>query len=195
VGDHRGARPPAQPALHRRQVWNKQRTNTIKIRGTHGEAGRARRRTTRPYLFRGLLRCGLYGRVMTGNPNHGRNYYRCKASRDFVHQHGIDHPPVLYLREDVITDPADVFLHRELGGSSLAGNLRKLAEAQHRAVVEAEAAVVDEEQLRLTLAECDAKLVQYRAALDAGPRPNAPSDRRTQQHRLWALPAVTRWGA
>jgi site-specific DNA recombinase len=48
---------------------------------------------------------------MTGNPNHGRNYYRCKASRDYVHQHGIDHPPVLYLREDAIADPIDVILH------------------------------------------------------------------------------------
>jgi site-specific DNA recombinase len=148
-----------------------QAQGTVKVRGTHGEAGRARRRTTRPYLFRGLLRCGLCGRVMTGNPNHGRNYYRCKASRDFVHQHSIDHPPVLYLREDVITDPVDVFLHQELGGGTLAANLRKLAEAQHRAVLAQEATVVDEEQLRLTLGECDARLAQYRAALDAGGDP------------------------
>jgi site-specific DNA recombinase len=36
--------------------------SNIKTRGTHSEAGRARRSTTRPYLFRGLLRCGLCGR-------------------------------------------------------------------------------------------------------------------------------------
>lgn len=148
-----------------------QAQGNIKIRGTHGEVGRARRHTTRPYLFRGLLRCGLCGRVMTGNPNHGRNYYRCKASRDFVHQHGIAHPPALYLREDVIADPVDVFLHQELGGSNLATNLRKLAEAQHREAVEKEAGTPDEEQLRLTLAECDTKLAQYRAPLDAGGDP------------------------
>jgi site-specific DNA recombinase len=147
-----------------------QAQSTIKIRGTHGEAGRARRRTTRSYLFRGLLRCGLCGRMMTGNPNHGRNYYRCQASRDYVHQHGIDHPPVLYLREDAIADPVDVFLHQELAGSSLPANLRTLAQAQHRAVAE-EAGITDQEQLKLTLAECDAKLAQYRAALDAGGDP------------------------
>jgi DNA-binding NarL/FixJ family response regulator len=39
-------------------------------------------------------------RVMVGNPNHGRLHYRCKASRDYVRQHGINHPPVLYLCED-----------------------------------------------------------------------------------------------
>ena len=143
----------------------------IKVRGTNSEAGRARRRTTRSYLFRGLLRCGLCGRVMTGNPNHGRNYYRCKASRDYVRQHGIDHPPVLYLREDVIVDPVDLFLHQELSGSRLTGNLRKLADAQHRRVAEREVGAPDQEQLRLTLLECDAKLSQYRAALDAGGDP------------------------
>jgi hypothetical protein len=47
-----------------------------------------------------------------------------KASRDFVRQHGIDHPPVLYLREDVIADPVDVFLHKELGCSNLAATTR-----------------------------------------------------------------------
>jgi site-specific DNA recombinase len=108
---------------------------------------------------------------MTGNPNHGRNYYRCRASRDYVHQHGIDHPPVLYLREDAITDSVDVFLHQELGGSRLTTNLRALADAQHRQVAEREAGTPDHEQLKLTLVECDAKLTQYRAALDAGGDP------------------------
>ena len=151
-------------------LFEKAQSN-IKVRGTNGEAGRARRRTTRPYLFRGLLRCGLCGRMMTGNPNHGRNYYRCKASRDYVHQHGIDHPPVFYLREDAITDAVDVFLHQELGGSRLTRNLRALADAQHRQVAERATGTPDHKQLKLTIAECDAKLTQYRAALDAGGDP------------------------
>jgi len=39
---------------------------------------------------------------MEGSFNHGRLYYRCAASRDFVRQHKISHPPCLYLREDTI---------------------------------------------------------------------------------------------
>ena len=109
--------------------------------------------------------------MMTGNPNHGRNYYRCKASRDYVHQHGIDHPPVFYLREDAITDAVNVFLHQELGGSRLTRNLRALADAQHRQVAERATGTPDHKQLKLTIAECDAKLTQYRAALDAGGDP------------------------
>jgi site-specific DNA recombinase len=75
---------------------------------------------------------------------------------------------VLYLREDAIAGPIDRFLHEELGHRNLAANLRKLAAAQHRSVTDDEARGASEEHLRQTLAECDTKLAQYRAALDAG---------------------------
>jgi len=55
---------------------------------------------------------------MVGNPNHGRLHYRCTASRDFVRQHKISHPPALYLREDALADPIDRFLRDELTGKS-----------------------------------------------------------------------------
>ncbi|WP_374238211.1 hypothetical protein [Actinoplanes sp. DH11] len=72
---------------------------------------------------------------MVGNPNRGRLYYRCTASRDYVRQHQISHPPVLYLREDQIIDPIDRFLRDELTGAALADNLRRVADAQHRAAL------------------------------------------------------------
>ncbi|MFG1610656.1 recombinase family protein [Actinoplanes sp. NPDC049265] len=102
---------------------------TVKARGTAGEAGKAPRRSGNPYLFRGLLRCGVCERRMAGSVNHGRIYYRCKAPRDYVRQHGIAHPPVLYVRKDAIANPVDQFLTEELGGGRLAGTLRQIAEA------------------------------------------------------------------
>ncbi|MBB4693580.1 hypothetical protein BKA14_003728 [Actinoplanes abujensis] len=39
---------------------------TVKTRGAIGEGGKAPRRSRHPYLFRGLLRCGLCDRVMGG---------------------------------------------------------------------------------------------------------------------------------
>jgi hypothetical protein len=66
---------------------------TVKTRGTHSDVGRAPRRSVRPYLLRGLITWGLCDRKMVGNPNHGRLYYRCKASRDYVRQHEVAHPP------------------------------------------------------------------------------------------------------
>ncbi|HZO65990.1 MAG TPA: recombinase family protein [Kribbellaceae bacterium] len=144
---------------------------SAKKRGTSGESGRAPRRSVRPYLFRGLITCGLCGRRMVGNPNHGRLYYRCKASRDFVRQHGIAHPAVLYLREDSIADQVDRFLHEELSGASVRTNLRQLADAHHRAELAAYAAQDETIQLRRVVDDCDIKIARYRAALDAGADP------------------------
>src|SRR3954452_21329508 len=41
---------------------------TIKTRGTNSDTGKAPRHTGRPYLFRGLITCGLCDRKMVGNP-------------------------------------------------------------------------------------------------------------------------------
>ncbi|MFI7369944.1 zinc ribbon domain-containing protein [Actinoplanes sp. NPDC049668] len=122
-------------------------------------------------MFRGLITCGLCDRKMVGNPNHDRLYYRCKASRDFVRQHEIPHPPVLYLREDTITEPIDRFIRQELSGNTLAANLRSLADAHHRAQLAAHAADDESEQLNRTITDCDAKIDRYRATLDAGGDP------------------------
>ncbi|HEX8344406.1 MAG TPA: recombinase family protein [Actinoplanes sp.] len=143
----------------------------IKVRGSEGEVGRAPRRSTRPYLFRSLITCGLCDRHMVGNPNHGQLHYRCKASRDFVRQHAVAHPPVLYLREDAIIEPIDRFLHQELTGDILTANLRSLADAHYRAQLAAHQAQDETDQLHRTITDCDTKIERYRAALDAGSDP------------------------
>lgn len=104
----------AHPPLVTMELFQRAQ-ETIKARGTVGESGKAPRRGQHPYLFCGLLRCGLCERLMDGSLNHGRVYYRCKATRDFVRQHGTTHPPALYLRQDAIADPVDKFLQEELG--------------------------------------------------------------------------------
>ena len=144
---------------------------TITKRGANGDAGRAPRHTGRPYLFRGLITCGLCDRKMVGNPNHGRLYYRCTASRDFVRQHKISHPPALYLREDTIIAPIDRFLRDELTGPALADNLRRVADAQYRAALAAHDTMGEIEKLRQTIAQTDEKIGRYRATLDAGGDP------------------------
>jgi site-specific DNA recombinase len=105
---------------------------------------------------------------MVGNPNHGQLYYRCRASRDCVRQHDIAHPPVLYLREHAITGPVDRFLCEALSGDALAGNLRRLAEAHHRAALTAHQANDETARLRKVIEDRDAKIGRHRAALHAG---------------------------
>jgi site-specific DNA recombinase len=143
----------------------------LTVRGVGGESENAPRRSRRAYLFRGLLRCGVCGRRMEGSFNHGRLYYRCAASRDFVRQHKISHPPCLYLREASIVGPVDRFLHQELGADRLPDTLRKLVQAQHRAVKVLEDADERTATLQQALADCDTKIKSYRAALDAGGDP------------------------
>jgi site-specific DNA recombinase len=106
-------------------------------------------------------------RGAVGNPNHGHLYYRCRASRDFVRQHAIAHPPMLYVREDAIVGPVDQFLHEELGQRHLASTLQRIAEAQHRAAMAEHAADDQSARLRETIADAEAKISRYRAALDA----------------------------
>ena len=144
---------------------------TIRQRGANSEAGKARRRSRHPYLFRGLLRCGICGRLMDGSVNHGRIYYRCKASRDYVRQHCISHPPVLYLRQESIAGPVDQFLTDELGHDSLSEALRRITDAHHRAALAEHHATDESTPLRATIQECDTKIANYRAALDAGGDP------------------------
>ncbi|WP_092546296.1 recombinase family protein [Actinoplanes derwentensis] len=153
-----------------------QAQRTIKKRGTNGTAGKAPRHTGHPYLFRGLITCGVCDRKMVGNPNHGRLYYRCTASRDYVRQHQISHPPALYLREDQITTPIDRFLRQELTGTALTDNIRRVAEAQYREALAAHDTAGEVERLRQTIADADTKISRYRATLDAGGDPALIAD-------------------
>ncbi len=165
---------------------------TIKKRGTNSTAGKAPRHTSHPYLFRGLITCSLCSRKMVGNPNHGRLYYRCTASRDFVRQHQISHPPALYLREDQITAPIDRFLREELTGGTLTDNLRRVADAQYRAALAAHDTTGEIDKLRQTITDADAKIRRYRDTLDAGGDPvliaswisEATAIKKTAQARL-----------
>ncbi|WP_433797623.1 hypothetical protein [Actinoplanes sp. CA-252034] len=113
---------------------------------------------------------------MVGNPNHGRLYYRCTASRDFVRQHRISHPPALYLREDQITTPIDRFLREELTGTALTDNIRRVAEAQYRAALAAHDTAGEIDRLRQDIADADSKISRYRATLDAGGDPELIAD-------------------
>ncbi|GIF49330.1 hypothetical protein Afe04nite_38690 [Asanoa ferruginea] len=81
---------------------------TLCTRGAVGDTGKAPRRSNRPYLFRGLLTCGLCGRRMNAGVHHGRIYYRCVAAG--LADPLADHPPTVYLRQDALTPAVTAFL-------------------------------------------------------------------------------------
>lgn len=49
--------------------------------------------TERAYLLRGLLFCGVCGRRMGGNYNHGRAHYRCTFREQYAQKKGVEQPP------------------------------------------------------------------------------------------------------
>jgi site-specific DNA recombinase len=127
---------------------------------------RATRRTPsdgRRYLLAGMLRCGICGRRMQGQWNHGQPYYRCKFPNDYP----VDetrHPKSVYVRENAVVPGLDTWLaslfdeeHRDHTCEVLAGSDDFDPETEER-----------EAALRDQIRSCDRRLERYRALLDEG---------------------------
>jgi site-specific DNA recombinase len=125
------------------------------------------RRTPRPYLLRGLLRCGLCDRRMQGSWNHSQAYYRCRYPTEYALPRGVQHPPTVYVRETQIVPPLDEWISRIFEPDRLDETCRALAEAQEPAAADEGSAAA----ARRTVADCDARLARYREALEAGTDP------------------------
>jgi site-specific DNA recombinase len=125
------------------------------------------RTTPRPYLLRGLLRCGVCNRRMQGSWNHSQAYYRCRYSAEYALLRGAKHPPTVYVRENQIVPPLDDWIARVFEPAQLDETCRALADAQELPVADDGRA----KAARRSLAACDARLARYREALEAGTDP------------------------
>jgi site-specific DNA recombinase len=124
---------------------------------------RAPRRTSRGYALRGIVRCGLCGRRMQGSWNNGKRHYRCTFLDQYAAKNKVDHPPSVYVREEQLLPQLDAWLARKLDPAAFTAAIREYEshrpEPQH------------DEDARQEIADCDAKLRQHRAALEAGADP------------------------
>jgi site-specific DNA recombinase len=137
------------------------------LRRVRGErAQRAPRRTPRPYALRGILYCGACERRMQGSWNNDAAYYRCMFLIQYAAKNKIDHPRVVYLREDQVLPAVDRWLADRLDARTLPQILRELEQANDTSATDPH-----HEQARCDIAACDAKLRQHRAALEAGADP------------------------
>ncbi len=135
------------------------------LRSAKGSAGeRSPRRTPRPYALRGLLRCGICGRKMQGSWNNGKPYYRCTFLSQYAAKNKVDHPASVYLREEQLLLHLDEWLSRKFDPAALPTTVGELEAAQPGEAKQDESA-------QREIAECDAKLRQHRAALEAGADP------------------------
>ncbi len=131
------------------------------------DEGGAAARLARPYLLRGLLFCGVCGRRMQGNWNHGRAHYRCRFPSEYAAVEGLEHPLALYVREDQVIPAVDEWL----GSLFHPDRLDALAAAMD-AVQEPDAEVdARREGARYRITECNDRIAKYRALLDSGTDP------------------------
>ena len=125
---------------------------------------RSPRRTPHPYALRGLLRCGVCGRKMQGSWNNGKPHYRCVFLSQYAAKNKVSHPTSVYLREEQLLPQLDKWLSRKFDPVALPSTVRELEAAQP-------AEPQPDETAQQEIAECDAKLRQHRAALEAGADP------------------------
>ncbi|MGH3251922.1 MAG: recombinase family protein [Trebonia sp.] len=131
----------------------------MRARGSADE--RSPRRTSRGFSLRGLLRCGLCGRKMQGSWNNGKAHYRCTFLNQYAAKNKVDHPISVYLREELLLPQLDAWLSRKFDPIAITSTVRELEAAQ------ADDPKPDD-SAQHEIADCDAKLRQHRAALEAG---------------------------
>ncbi len=131
------------------------------VRGEHKP-----HRSKRDYALRGLLYCGICERRMQGHWANDAPYYRCRFPSEYALANRVRHPLNVTLRQDAVLDPLDTWLAQKFAPHHLPATIDELAAA----------AAIDTLQdgrhdIAAKITECDRKLTQYRAALDAGGDP------------------------
>ena len=99
---------------------------------------------------------------MQGSWNNDAAHYRCMFLSQYAAKNKLSHPRAVYLREGLIVPGLDNWLGRLFRPGQLAHTVRLLKQAQDADVDDAVTA-----EARSDIADCDAKLRQHRAALEA----------------------------
>jgi hypothetical protein len=113
-------------------------------------------------VFRGLLFCELCTRRMQGQWVRDRPYYRCRFPFEYAQANTLTHPRNVYVCEDELVAPLDAWLLDCL--------------APHRVTEAVELMYASQpdqlpplpDRAQQIIEECDRKIANYRALLDAG---------------------------
>lgn len=127
------------------------------------------RRRSHPYQLRGRMRHVACGRRMQGSWNNGKPHYRCSFPAEYGTANGLDHPRSVYVREELVVPPLDLWIARVFAPSGLSSAVSALLDVQELDVDRRVAETV--EAAKRAVAECDRKLSRHRAALEAGADP------------------------
>ena len=184
-----GSGPKPSP----RSRWSPRRTSRLPrpswpAPGAPGRpATRPRQRVRNPYALRGRLYCGFCERRMQGQYNHGHAYYRCRYPKEYALASHVRHPGNVYLREADVLPAIDRWLAVIFAPHRLTQTIREMQAAQAPPATPEPAAPAQD--TRAILADCDARLARYQAALDAGADPQTIAEwtRQVKAERAAAL--------
>lgn len=160
---------PAHPAIIDTDSWEQAQARLA----TKGAAtGTVKpRRTPRPYLFRGVLFCGLCDRRMQAQWLRGMPYYRCRFPDQYATANGLTHPRNIYLREDHLVGPLDNWLLTALAPNPLHTTIEAMSASQPDATAEPQV-----DPIQQTIDDCDRK------SPTTGPCSTPAPTRRPSQH-------------
>ncbi|GAA2806838.1 recombinase family protein [Saccharopolyspora taberi] len=130
---------------------------------------RSGRPTKHTYLFRGRIRCAVCTRKMEGSPRTHGMYYRCPARTLAPGSPALaDHPPAVYLREDLIRDSANGWIGELFAPENIDKTVQALLASQ-----EAPNSAPTQEKAKQRLTDAEARLRRFQAAIAAGVDPAA----------------------
>jgi site-specific DNA recombinase len=129
----------------------------------HLTGPRERFRTRHVYVLQGRLICGVCDRKMQAHWANKMAYYRCRFPSEYALANKISHPLNVFIREHDLLPELDGWLAGEFAPHRIEATIEAMAAAQAdpgdgQATVTA----------RQAIADCDAKMARYRAAIDAG---------------------------
>jgi site-specific DNA recombinase len=128
---------------------------------------RSPRASSAPYLLRGRLHCGICGRRMQGNRNHGQVYYRCRAKEAVPGLRDVQHPSTVYVKEGHIVPALDNWILGLLAPTQFEATVDALLAADRPSLAE----TAQRQAMTRRVAEQEKRLSQYKAALGAGADP------------------------
>ncbi|ATE55730.1 recombinase family protein [Actinosynnema pretiosum] len=168
------SRKPAHPAIvgveEFTQVQLLRKSKSAGGLKTARKAERSERPTKRPYLFRGRVRCTICGRKMEASPRARGVYYRCPARTLAPGAPALaEHPPTVYLREDVLQDAVNGWLGGLFAPQNLDRTVAALVASQEGAAGKGDS----REAARLRLSKAEEQLSRFQEAIKAGIDPLA----------------------
>jgi hypothetical protein len=106
--------------------------------------------------------------IVSGRARQPARHKPHRAQHPYALANHVEHPLSVSLREDAVLGQIDHWLALEFVPRRIAETIHDLAAAQDHATT---ARIDDGGEAERLIAECDRKLAQYRAALDAGANP------------------------